>query len=55
MNWNKIVMTVFALIAGYLILSKGEAFNNVLKTSASAVNTGVALLQGRDKVAGVTQ
>jgi hypothetical protein len=51
---KKTLLVIFGLIGLYLILSKGNQFNDILKTSAGAVNTGVALLQGRDKVQGVT-
>jgi hypothetical protein len=47
MNIQKIVLTVLGLIALFLILSNGKAFNDALKTSGQTINTGVAILQGR--------
>jgi hypothetical protein len=43
----KIVLTVLGIIALYLILANGNAFNNALKTVTTATNTGIAVLQGR--------
>ena len=48
MNWQKIILTVLGLIALYLVLSQGHAFNTALKTSTNSLLQGVAILQGRD-------
>lgn len=48
MNGTKIVMTVFGLIALYLVLANGNAFNQMLSTSTDAALKGVAVLQGRN-------
>lgn len=48
MNIGKIVLTMFGLIALFLVLSKGDVFNEILKTASSAGLKGVTLLQGRN-------
>lgn len=47
MNIQKVVLTVLGLIALYLILANGKAFNDILKTSGDTLNKGVAVLQGK--------
>jgi hypothetical protein len=48
MNAGKIIMTVLGLIALFLVLSNGNAFNTALKTAGDTALKGVAVLQGRD-------
>ena len=43
----KIVLTVLALIALYLVLANGNAFNTALSTTAGSALKGIAVLQGR--------
>jgi hypothetical protein len=43
----KIVLTVLALIALYLILANGNAFNTALGTTTGSALKGIAVLQGR--------
>lgn len=43
----KIILTVLALIALYLILANGNAFNAALSTLTGSSLKGVAVLQGR--------
>lgn len=45
---TKIVLTVLAVIALYLVLAHGNAFNAALGTLTSSATKGVAVLQGRD-------
>jgi len=44
---EKIILTVLGLIALYLILANGNAFNTALKTTSDTALKGVAVLQGR--------
>ena len=45
---SKIILTILGLIALYLILVNGNAFNTALKTTGETALKGVAVLQGRD-------
>lgn len=47
MNIGKIILIILGLIALYLILANGNAFNTALKTVADSSLKGVAVLQGR--------
>ena len=44
----KLILTVFGLIALYLILAHGNSFNTALTTLSNSSLKGVAVLQGRD-------
>jgi hypothetical protein len=48
MNWQKFLLTILGLIALYLILANGNAFNTALKTTSDTALKGVAVLQGRN-------
>jgi hypothetical protein len=50
MNIQKVVLTILGVIALYLVLINGNAFNTALKTVADTSLNGVAVLQGRNKV-----
>lgn len=49
MNIQKIVLSILGLIALYLILAHGAAFNDILKTGGGTINKGIAVLQGKAK------
>jgi hypothetical protein len=51
MSIGKVVLTVLGLIALFLVLSNGNAFNEILKTASGSALKGVAVLQGRSTVA----
>jgi hypothetical protein len=48
MKAGKIILTILGLIALYLVLSNGNAFNTALKTVTDSSLKGVAVLQGRN-------
>jgi hypothetical protein len=48
MKVEKVVLTMFGLIALYLVLANGNAFNTALKTSTDSALRGIAVLQGRN-------
>lgn len=48
MKISKIILTVLAVIALYLVLANGNAFNTALKTTTDSAIKGVAVLQGRN-------
>lgn len=50
MSFQKVVLTILGVIALYLVLVNGNAFNTALKTVADTSLNGVAVLQGRNKV-----
>lgn len=45
---QKIVLTILALIALYLILANGGMFNTILGTAGDTAIRGVTVLQGRN-------
>jgi hypothetical protein len=53
MNIGKVVLTILGLIALYLILANGNAFNQALKTAGDTALKGVAVLQGRTSAVAV--
>jgi hypothetical protein len=53
MNIGKVVLTILGLIALYLILANGNAFNAALKTAGDTALKGVAVLQGRNSAVAV--
>ena len=50
MGVQKIILTVLSVIALYLVLTNGNAFNTALKTTADSAINGAAVLQGRGKI-----
>lgn len=51
MNYGKFVLTILGLIALFLVLSNGSAFNEIMKTAGGTALKGVAVLQGRSTFA----
>ena len=51
MSIGKVILTVLGLIALFLVISNGNAFNEILKTTTGSALKGVAVLQGRSTVA----
>lgn len=55
MSFGKGVLTVFGLIALYLVLANGAIFNTILQTTGGTALKGIAVLQGRSTLqAGVS-
>lgn len=49
----KIALVILAVIALYLVLAHGNAFNTALQTAGGTALKGVAVLQGRNASAAV--
>jgi len=50
MSIGKVVLTVLGLIALYLVVANGNAFNQILSTATGSALKGVAVLQGRSTI-----
>ena len=54
MKVKSILSAVFWLILVYLLATRGAAINNIIASLGNLSLKSMALLQGRDKVTGVT-